>query len=56
MWREHSITYRIRGAEHTVFFPSLRHLHERIQMARDLGLGLSIWELGQGLPAFFDLL
>ena len=45
-----------RGALHSVFFPSLLFLQERLELAQKLHCGVSIWELGQGLDFFLDLL
>lgn len=45
-----------RGALHSVFFPSLLFLQERLKLAQKLHCGVSIWELGQGLDFFLDLL
>jgi chitinase domain-containing protein 1 len=44
------------GKQHTVYFPSLRSIQLRLDAFAAEGLGVSIWELGQGLERFFNLL
>ena len=44
------------GARHSVYYPSLKGLAERLGMLRGLGVGVALWEIGQGLDYFFDLL
>lgn len=41
---------------HTTYFPTPAFLEARVKLAQQLGAGLSIWELGQGMECFMDLL
>lgn len=53
---EHVLEYVIEGERHQVYYPSLFSLHQRLSVASELGVGASVWDLGQGLDFFMDLL
>jgi spore germination protein YaaH len=56
-WQEHSITLKNgEGEREEIFYPTLLFLQQRLDLARSLGASVSIWEAGQGMDIFYDLL
>lgn len=54
---EHAFKYTdAQGGNHVVWYPTPRALQLRVEALEQEGVGLSIWELGQGCERFFDLL
>jgi chitinase domain-containing protein 1 len=55
-WDAHSKEHRLVDSDGFLWYPSLLSLLYRLQLAEEMGVGIAIWELGQGLDQFADVL
>jgi chitinase domain-containing protein 1 len=55
-WDQDSKEHRLVGTGGALWYPSLLSLLYRLQLAEETGVGIAIWELGQGLDQFVDIL
>lgn len=54
---EHTLEYTdARNMDHIAYVPTQAFLEARAALAAELGVGIAIWEIGQGLDHFFDVL
>ncbi|CAG0883539.1 unnamed protein product [Darwinula stevensoni] len=52
---EHFFSFREKGQQHLVFFPTVHSIQARLQLATSFGVGIAIWELGQGMNFFYEI-
>lgn len=55
-WDAPSKEHRLVDSGDVLWYPSLLSLLYRLQLAEEMGVGIAIWELGQGLDQFVDVL
>uniref|UniRef100_A0A915JLI0 Chitinase domain-containing protein 1 n=1 Tax=Romanomermis culicivorax TaxID=13658 RepID=A0A915JLI0_ROMCU len=54
-WHEGIGEHFIQEKNRVLFYPTLYSIAIRLNLARNLGVGVAIWEIGQGLDYFYDL-
>ncbi|EDQ90262.1 uncharacterized protein MONBRDRAFT_1599, partial [Monosiga brevicollis MX1] len=52
--REHTMQFTTVQGPSSLYFPTTRSIAERVHLARDLGTGLALWEIGQGIDHFYQ--
>ena len=56
LWDENAMEHLFQfGPNEKVYFPTLHSIKLRLQLAEKLGVGVGIWDLGQGLDHFLNL-
>ncbi len=55
-WNERSQEHFYEQEGNVSMVPSARFLRKRAELAEEYGVGVAVWELGQGFPSWIELL
>ncbi|KNC81046.1 hypothetical protein SARC_06607 [Sphaeroforma arctica JP610] len=55
-YREMEFRYKVHNEIHEMWYPTPNSVRARIDLSRELNVGISIWEIGQGIEPFYDYL
>uniref|UniRef100_A0A914WEL0 Chitinase domain-containing protein 1 n=1 Tax=Plectus sambesii TaxID=2011161 RepID=A0A914WEL0_9BILA len=54
-WHRTAAEHYVQSDDHICYYPSLASVEARLKLAKELNVGVGIWEIGQGLDYFYNL-
>ena len=55
-WNRDAMEHKFTAKGEEIYFPTLYSIEKRLELFKELGTSLAIWEIGQGLDYFYELL